>query len=75
MCFFEKGQHSVAATVLKRAIDSDEGTDDDKIGMLYWAGRCEEEQGNGESARNYYQRVFAVDIQFEDVGDRVANLA
>ena len=75
MCFFEKGQHSVAATVLKRAIDSDEGTDDDKIGMLYWAGRCEEEQGNGESARDYYQRVFAVDIQFEDVGDRVASLA
>ncbi len=74
-CFYEKGQLSVAETVLRRAVESDEAGDDTKIGMLYLIGRCEEEQGNLESALSHYQRVFAIDIQFEDVGDRVAKLA
>jgi len=74
-CFFEKGQHSVAATVLRRAIESDQSGDEDKIGLLYWAGRSEEELGRKAEALAYYQRVFAVDIGFQDVRDRVNQLA
>lgn len=73
-CFYEKGQLSVAQTVLRRGVESDEAGDDTKIAMLYLIGRCEEEQGNLESALSYYRRVLVVDIQFEDVGDRVAKL-
>jgi len=38
-CFFEKGQYPVAATVLKRAIESDQAApDDDKVGCCTgWA--------------------------------------
>ncbi|MFQ6047156.1 MAG: tetratricopeptide repeat protein, partial [Gemmatimonadales bacterium] len=75
MCFYEKGQYAVAATVLKRAIDGDPRGDDAKIGLLYWLGRCEEEQGKSGAALDYYQRVFAVDIGFQDVSDRVKSLA
>ncbi len=74
-CFFEKGQFPVASTVLRRAIDSDDGGDEKKIGLLYWLARCEEEQNHVAEALAYYQRVFAVDINFQDVGDRVKNLA
>ena len=74
MCFYEKRQFSVAATVLKRASELDTGGDDDKIGVLYWLGRCQEEQGKGKDALKYYQRVFAVDIQFRDVRERVQQL-
>ena len=74
-CFYEKGQLSVAETVLRRAVESDDAGDDAKIAMLYLIGRCEEEQGNLESALSHYERVSAVDTQFEDVGDRVAKLA
>jgi tetratricopeptide (TPR) repeat protein len=74
-CFFEKGQYPVAATVLKRAIESDQAPDDDKVGLLYWLGRCEEEQGNVKEALTYFQRVFSVDIQFADVNDRVTALS
>ena len=75
VCFFEKGQAEVAATVLRRAIEQDGGTDEKKIGLLYWLGRCEEEQGKMGDALSSYQRVFALDIRFQDVSDRVKTLA
>jgi tetratricopeptide (TPR) repeat protein len=74
-CFFEKGQHSVAATVLRRAVESEAGGDDDKIGLLYWLGRSEEAVGKNADALVHYQRVFAVDIGFEDISERVQQLA
>jgi tetratricopeptide (TPR) repeat protein len=74
-CFFEKGQYHVAGTVLRRAVESDPGGDEEKIGLLYWLGRCEEELGHPAEALGYYQRVFAVDIGFQDVSERVKTLA
>jgi tetratricopeptide (TPR) repeat protein len=75
-CFFDKGQYSVAATVMRRAVESDAANGDEKkVGLLYWIGRCEEEQGRGTDALQYYQRVFAVDITFQDVSERVEQLA
>jgi tetratricopeptide (TPR) repeat protein len=74
-CFFEKGQYTVAATVLRRAVETDTGGDEAKISLLYWLGRCEEEMGRAAEALNYYQRVFAVEIGFQDVSERVKALA
>ncbi len=74
-CFFEKGQYHVAATVLRRAVETDPGGDEEKIGLLYWLGRCEEELQHPAEALGYYQRVFAVDIGFQDVSERVKALA
>jgi tetratricopeptide (TPR) repeat protein len=74
-CFFEKGQYTVASTVLRRAVETDGGGDEAKISLLYWLGRCEEEMGRPAEALNYYQRVFAVEIGFQDVSERVKALA
>ena len=74
-CFFEKGQLQIAATVLRRAVDSNSGTDQDKIGLLYLLGRCDEDQSKTADALRYYQRVFAIDVSFQDVGERVDALA
>ena len=74
-CFFEKGQLQIAATVLRRAVDGYSGSDQEKIGLLYLLGRCDEEQSKTADALGYYQRVFAVDIGFQDVGERVNALA
>jgi tetratricopeptide (TPR) repeat protein len=71
LCFFDKGQIEVAGTVLRRGIDGDPSSDQEKIGLLYWLGRCEEEQGRSAEAIRHYQRVFAIDIHFLDVGKRV----
>ncbi len=75
LCFYEKGQLQVAATVMRRAVDVDRSGDEEKIGLLYWLGRCEEEQSKTADALTYYQRVFALDIKFHDVGDRVSALS
>lgn len=75
LCFFEKGQFSVAGTVLRRAVESVPGSDEEKIGLLYWLARCEEEQGKGPDALGFYQRIFAIDINFQDVSSRVKSLA
>lgn len=75
LCFYEKGQLQVAATVMRRAVDTDSGGDDEKIGLLYWLGRCDEEQSKTAGALAYYERVFAVDIKFQDVGQRVNALS
>jgi len=71
LCFIEKGQHEVAATVLRRAVEGDPSSDEEKVGVLYWLARCEEEKSRYAEALLYYRRVFAVDIHFQDVGRRV----
>jgi len=75
LCFYEKGQLQVAATVMRRAVDTDSSGDDAKIGLLYWLGRCDEEQSKQAGALAYYERVFAVDIKFQDVRQRVNALS
>jgi len=75
LCFYEKNQFAVAGTVLRRAVDLEPGGDDEKIGLLYWLGRCEEEQSRNSQALSYYQRIFSIDIGFQDVRERVKSLA
>jgi tetratricopeptide (TPR) repeat protein len=74
LCFFEKGQHSVAETILRRGLDLPARTDAERVGLLYWLGRTLEEQGKGRDALEIYHRVFGVDINFHDVNQRVAAL-
>jgi tetratricopeptide (TPR) repeat protein len=74
-CFYEKKQFSVAATVMRRAVETDPASDDAKIALLYWLGRCEEEMGRPGDALNWFQRVFALDIRFADVANRVQQLS
>jgi tetratricopeptide (TPR) repeat protein len=73
-CFIEKNQHSMAATILGRAL-ADKGLSDDQlVGVLYLLGRANEATGKTEEALAFYQRVFVVDIQFQDVADRLSAL-
>ena len=70
-CFIDKEQHQMAATILGRALGEKGHGDDDLIGVLYLLGRAHEGLGKTSQALEYYQRVFVVDIQFHDVGDRM----
>ena len=71
MCFFEKGQFAVAETILRRGLEIQGASDADRIGLLYWQGRAQQEQGKVPDALASYNRVFAVDINFRDVSQRV----
>ena len=73
-CFIEKGQHAMAATILGRALGEKGLSDDQLVGVLYLLGRANEATGKAEEAMAFYQRVFVVDIQFQDVADRLSAL-
>ena len=70
-CFIEKDQYQVAASVLSRAIAIGQGDDHHLVGVLYLLGRATEALSRNRDALDYYQRVFAVDIEFRDVADRI----
>ena len=73
-CFIEKGQPQIAATILSRALSEKGYTDDMLVGVLYLLGDASEALQKWSDAIGYYERVFAVDIQFRDVGDRLMAL-
>jgi tetratricopeptide (TPR) repeat protein len=74
LCFFEKGQFAVAETILRRSLELPASSDSERLGILYWLGRSQEEQNKGSDALVSYNRVFAVDIRFQDVNQRVQAL-
>jgi tetratricopeptide (TPR) repeat protein len=74
MAFFEKGQYAVCESVLRRAVDGLDGTDESKIGLLYWLGRASEALGKKAEAMARYERAVAVDIRFMDLSERIQRL-
>ena len=73
-CFLEKTQFQVAATLLARALAEPNHSDEQLVGVLYLLGYCSEALQQWTDALMYYQRVFAVDIEFRDVSDRISSL-
>ena len=74
VCFYEKSQYPIAEAILRRAIDSQPGNDDEKVGLLYWLARAYEAQGKVDEGLTVYRRVMAVDIRFADASDRMSQL-
>lgn len=70
-CFIDKEQFAVAASVLQRALQEPGADDERLVGVLYLLGRAAEAQNQRTDALRYYQRVFAVDIEFGDVAERI----
>jgi len=73
-CFVEKGQPQVAIAILQRALVEPGAADDQLIGVLYLLGQSSEAVNQRADAVKYYQRVFAVDINFRDVRARMREL-
>jgi tetratricopeptide (TPR) repeat protein len=71
-CFVEKRQYQIAMTILQRALNDAGASDDTLVGVLYLLGYASESLQKWEDAVGYYERVFTVDIQFRDVGDRLS---
>jgi tetratricopeptide (TPR) repeat protein len=70
-CFLEKGQLPVALTILQRALVEPGVGDDQLVGVLYLLGYVSEGLKKPAEAKSFYERVFAVDIQFRDIGARL----
>jgi tetratricopeptide (TPR) repeat protein len=73
-CFVEKQQHQIAITILTRALNDRSNSDDVLVGVLYLLGYASEALRRWQDAVRFYERVFAVDIHFRDVGERLATV-
>jgi len=73
-CWMEKGQPDMAVRALNRALDSDYEVEDELIGIYYIMGRAKEELGEIDEAVEFYEKVFSLDINFEDVTERLRSL-
>jgi tetratricopeptide (TPR) repeat protein len=74
-CFIEKGMWPVAATILQKATMEPALDDAQLIGVHYLLGQAFEALGKPADALAAYQRVYAVDIGFRDVAQRVTALS
>ncbi|MCX5755768.1 MAG: hypothetical protein NTX19_06575 [Gemmatimonadetes bacterium] len=57
--------------ILQRALNESGIGDEQLLGVLYLLAYIHESPAKHAEAKTYYERVFAVDIQFRDVGDRL----
>ena len=71
MCFLKKGQTDMAIMQLETARDAIPTMDDLKKKIVYQLGLCAEESGDLEKAYQYYKDVYAADVGFEDLGERM----
>jgi hypothetical protein len=74
-CFIDRNEFDVAITVLSRALREQGMEDEDLIGVLYLLGFASEESRKPRDAAAYYQRVFAIDIDFRDVSKRLKQMS
>ena len=72
--FLDQGEPQTAVRVLTRALDSPYEVEDELLGIYYYLGRAHEQSGNKEQAREFYERVFSLDINFADVTERLRAL-
>lgn len=73
-CFLSGGQPEVAVRTLDRAMGLPFEVEDDLLGIYYYSGRAHESMGNPERAREFYEKVFSLDINFKDVTERLRAL-
>jgi tetratricopeptide (TPR) repeat protein len=72
--FIEMGKPEAAVRSLERAVESANTVEDELVGIYYYLGRAYEELDNKASAVEFYDRVFALDINFADVTERLREL-
>ncbi|MDZ7780318.1 MAG: tetratricopeptide repeat protein [Gemmatimonadota bacterium] len=72
--FLEMGKSEAAAKSLERALGARTTIEDELLGIYYYLARAYEELGRTDSAVEFYDRVFALDINFADVTERLRAL-
>jgi tetratricopeptide (TPR) repeat protein len=72
--FLEMGQPEAAVRTLQRALKIHSGVEDEFVGIYYYLAQAYEVLDKKESAVEYYDRVFSLDINFADVTERLREL-
>jgi len=73
-CWMQMGKPDMAVRALERALKVEYEVEDEMIGIYYLMGRAQEDRGNNAEALEFYEKVFSLDINFEDVTERLRTL-
>ncbi len=71
LCFEKKGQLDIAVEQLQKAASEMTQMDDNRKDVLYELGVLHEKMGHPEKALEYYKEIYAVDISYRDVAQKV----
>jgi pilus assembly protein FimV len=74
LAFMEKGQPSIAAIWYERALQTPGIDGESKLALRYDLGVAQESAGDLEAALKSFSQVYAVNIDYRDVAERIASL-
>ncbi len=73
-CFLQNGTARHAITWFNRALDTPNVSDDEFHGLWYELALAHEANGDEEDAARYFEKIYAENVDFRDVAERVKNL-
>jgi pilus assembly protein FimV len=74
LAFMEKGQPSIAAIWYERALLTPGIDSESKLALRYDLGVAQESAGDMDAALKSFSQVYAVNIDYRDVAERIASL-
>ncbi|PYT01680.1 MAG: hypothetical protein DMF63_02210 [Acidobacteria bacterium] len=74
-CFMQKSMPNLALTWFQRALETPGLGDEEKQGIWYEIALAHEAEGDLANAGRYFEQVYAENIDFRDVSQRVKNIA
>jgi len=74
LAFMEKGQPDIAAIWYERALTTPNLDSESKLALRYDLGVAQESAGDLEAALKSFSQVYAVNIDYRDVAERIASL-
>jgi len=73
-CFMQKGMAKLALKWFNRALETPGLTGDEKKGIWYELGEAHQVDGDNSNAARFFEQVYAEDVDFRDVGNRLQSL-
>ncbi|MEQ1606207.1 MAG: tetratricopeptide repeat protein [Pyrinomonadaceae bacterium] len=70
-CFMQSGKSKHAITWFERALDTPDIADEEQHGLWYELARAHEANGDEANASRFFEQVYAENVDFRDVSDRV----
>lgn len=72
-CFSQNGMGNLAVTWFSRALETPDLSDDETQGLWYELALAYDADGDHENSSRYFEQVYAENVDFRDVAERVKN--
>lgn len=74
ICFIERGEYKFAIRQLERGLATPGYDEEAYLGLRYNLAQCYENIGEPDNALKAYEEIYAVDVSFKDVAQKIQQL-